>query len=256
MSHRAVFVELLRRDLSERYQGSVLGAGWWVISPLLQLAVLSIVFGALLPTRATAGDVPYPVFLALGLWPWLLFANAINRASGAYVENAGLIGKLPLPISLYVKARMASSMLIDLLGLMLVIVIVIFFCAKVSISMLPLAALGLLILIVMALALGKIVAIVQVFIRDVAVIIAQLLTLGLFLAPIMYPRDLLNPSLAKIIGMNPLTAPIEAIRIAFVPSPIAFDWRALFGSAIIAALCLLFAQWLQQRARPHIEDFL
>ena len=36
-----VFRELLRREFSERYQGSVLGVAWHFILPLVQLAVLS-----------------------------------------------------------------------------------------------------------------------------------------------------------------------------------------------------------------------
>ena len=38
---RAVFRELLRRELEERYRGSLLGAAWLVLLPLLQLAVLA-----------------------------------------------------------------------------------------------------------------------------------------------------------------------------------------------------------------------
>src|SRR3546814_11138564 len=63
----AVFLALLRRDLSERHQGSLLGIGWNLLQPLLQLAVLSLVFTHLLPARSATGHVPYAAFLALGL---------------------------------------------------------------------------------------------------------------------------------------------------------------------------------------------
>ncbi len=66
---RAVFRELLRRELEERYRGSLLGAAWLLLLPLLQLAVLAWVFGHLMPARAHGGELPYAAFLALGLWP-------------------------------------------------------------------------------------------------------------------------------------------------------------------------------------------
>jgi lipopolysaccharide transport system permease protein len=63
-----LLAELLRRELTERYQGSLLGWAWALLQPLAQLAVLSLVFTHLLPARASGGTLPYAVFLALGRW--------------------------------------------------------------------------------------------------------------------------------------------------------------------------------------------
>src|SRR3546814_12265629 len=104
----AVFLALLRRDLSERHQGSLLGIGWNLLQPLLQLAVLSLVFTHLLPARRATGHVPYAAFLALGLWPWQLFANALTRGTSALTDNAALIATRPLPHSRYVPARVCG----------------------------------------------------------------------------------------------------------------------------------------------------
>ena len=80
LPYQSVFRELLRRELGERYRGTLLGGGWYLVLPLLQLGVLAWVFGSLLPARANS-SVPYPVFLALGLWPWTLFANAASHSA-------------------------------------------------------------------------------------------------------------------------------------------------------------------------------
>src|SRR5688500_17435133 len=119
---RAVFRELLRRELDERHRGSVLGAAWLLLLPLLQLAVLAWVFGQLLPARAGDGRLPYAAFLALGLWPWNLFANAVARGVTALTDNAALIGKVAVPHALYVDARVAGAGVVDLAGFAVVLV--------------------------------------------------------------------------------------------------------------------------------------
>lgn len=123
----AVFRELLRRELEERYRGSLLGTAWLLLLPVLQLAVLAWVFGHLLPARAQTGELPFAAFLALGMWPWNLFANAANRGVTALTDNASLIGKVAVPHGLYVDVRVVASAAIDLAGLVLVVAVLLAF---------------------------------------------------------------------------------------------------------------------------------
>ena len=113
---RAVFRELLRRELEERWRGSLLGAAWVLLLPVLQLGVLAWVFGQILPTRAGDGQLPYAAFLALGLWPWNLFATATSRGVTALTDNAALIGKVAVPHGLYIDTRVAGAVVVEAAG--------------------------------------------------------------------------------------------------------------------------------------------
>lgn len=250
-----VLRELLAREWRERYQGSVLGVAWLGLLPLAQLAVLAFVFGTLLPARASSGDLPYPMFLALGLFPWLLFANAVNRGVNAYLENAGLIARVPLPPSIYVHARVLGSVLVDLGGLVLVLVVLLAFGLRFE-AIGALAALaGLAVLSVMALALARIAALLQVFVRDLAALVGQLVGLGFFLAPVLYERSQLPAPTASALGWNPLVAPLEAIRHGLGGHG-DLPWPALATSAAVAVALLGLSFVLQRRAGRHLEDFL
>ncbi|HBD19374.1 MAG TPA: hypothetical protein DC063_04305 [Arenimonas sp.] len=252
---RAVFRELLRRELEERYRGSLLGAAWLVLLPLLQLAVLALVFGALLPARATGGgELPYAAFLALGLWPWNLLANAANRGVTALTDNAALIGKVAVPHGLYVDSRVAASTLIDLGGFVLVLLALLAFGVPLAASGLPavLAALG--VVAVLALALARLLAVLQVFLRDIAAVTGQGLVLLFFLTPVLYDRAVLPAAVAPWLALNPMVVPVESVRAAFSGLPV--DWAALATCALAAALLLLAAQTLLRRGRAHLEDFL
>ena len=250
----AVFRELLRRELGERYRGSLLGATWLLLLPLLQLAVLSWVFGRLLVSRGDSGDLPYAAFLALGLWPWNLFANALNRGVGAFTENAALIGRVAVPHALYLHARVAASVLIDLVGFLLVLIVLRLIGTPLHFSGVPVALAALAILAVFALAAAGIAAVLQVFLRDIAPAITQLLSLGFFLTPVLYARARMPIGVQDWLAFNPLAAPVEALRTGL--SQGGADAAALAVSAAVAVALWLLSRGLLARARPHLEDFL
>lgn len=255
LAHRAVLRELLSREWRERYQGSLAGAAWLLLQPLLQLLVLAFVFGSLLPARAATAELAFPVFLALGLFPWLLFANAVSRSTSTYLDHAGLIARVPLPASLYVHARVLASLLVDGLGLLLVLLLLLGFGLRPEAAGLVAAVLAVLVLAVLALALARIVALLQVFVRDFAALVGQLLGLGFFLTPVLYERSQLPPGLASALGFNPLAAPIEALRHGLSGHG-ELPWLALAVSALVALVLLGLSLLLQRRAGRHLEDFL
>lgn len=252
--HLPVLIALLRRDLGERVQGSLLGFFWLLLQPILQLAVLSLVFTHLLPARTDTGAVPYAAFLALGLWPWQMFANAVQRATSALTDNAAVIGKVAVPHTLYVLARVFGALLPDLLGFALVLGTLDLFVWPLSAGGTPLLLLALTGIGMWTLAASFTAALLQVFLRDVAFAIAQLLILGFFLSPVLYARDQLPAGFARLLGFNPLAAPIETVRAGLLgQSP---EWVPLGASMAAALVALYLALALYQRASPQIEDFL
>ena len=254
-SLRPVLRELLAREWRERYQGSVLGSAWLGLLPLAQLAVLAFVFGTLLPARTASGTLSYPAFLALGLFPWMLFANAVNRGVTAYLDNAGLITRVPLPASLYVHARVLASVLVDSAGLLVVLAVLAFFGLRPSFEGALAACCALAVLVVMALALARVVALLQVFVRDMAALVGQLTGLGFFLSPVLYERSQLQANVAGVLAWNPVVAPLETVRHGLSGEG-ALPWLALAVSGVIALVLLALSVALQRRAGRHIEDFL
>ena len=253
LPNQSVFRELLRRELGERYRGTVLGGGRYLVLPLLQLGVLAWVFGSLLPARANS-SVPYPVFLALGLWPWTLFANAASRSATVLVDNASLIGKIAVPHEVYLYARVAASLLVDLAGFAAVIVVILLFGVRFPVAGIPAALAGLAVIVLLAFGVSRLLAVLQVFLRDTATAIGQLLALGFFLSPIVYDRSQLPAAAQHALSFNPFVAPIEAVRHGLIGQPV--PWQALLISAAIGMVVFVAAQWLSARTRAHLEDFL
>ncbi len=253
-AYRSVFRELLRRELGERYRGSFLGVLWHLLLPLSQLLVMSWVFSYLLQARTQYQDLNYAAFLALGLWPWNLFANAVANSVVALTGNSALIGKIALPHRLLVDAKVSASMLLDLAGFVVVLLALLVFGTSLELSGLPIVLLCLLILSIFAVGFAQIVAVLNVFLRDVGAAISQILSLMFFLCPIMYDLAQLPLRLQEILLLNPLVSPIVNIRNALLGLPV--DWPNLAISAAAAMLVAVLGHAMLRRARPHLEDYL
>src|SRR5689334_7888342 len=103
----SLVAHFIRRELRNRYLGSLSGGLWALLQPLAQLAIYGFVWAYVFKMRLPGGDAsPAAVvpFLALGVWPWNAFAESISRSATVIQENAGLIGKVALPRSVLVIA--------------------------------------------------------------------------------------------------------------------------------------------------------
>lgn len=253
-AYRSVFRELLRRELGERYRGSLLGVLWHLLLPLSQLLVLSWVFSHLLQARTQFENLSYGAFLALGLWPWNLFSNAVSNSVAALTGNAALIGKIALPHHLLVDAKVSASVLLDLAGFAVVLLALLLFGTPLKLSGIPVVLLSLAVLYIFAVGFANIVAVLNVFLRDVGAAISQIMSLLFFLTPVIYDLAQLPARLQQLLILNPFAAPIIAIRHSLLGLPV--DWPHLGISALFAIFIAYVGYALLRRARRHLEDYL
>ena len=78
------------RDVRLHYRRSIFGAFWSLLNPLLQLSILSLIFGVVLPL-----NIPrFPLFLFVGLLAWNWFQSSLFEAAGTIVGSRDLIRRL------------------------------------------------------------------------------------------------------------------------------------------------------------------
>ncbi len=83
-SHRSVLQLLVRRDLTVKYQQSMLGYFWSLIEPLAIAAIYWFVFGVLYDTKVSADGPPYPMFILTGIFAFQWLNSALGE-SGSIV---------------------------------------------------------------------------------------------------------------------------------------------------------------------------
>ncbi len=256
MSNAALILRFVRRELGNRFAGSFSGGLWALFQPLLQLAITSFVFVHVFKARVPGSDtLGYVPFLAIALWPWTAFAEAVLRSTTAIQDNAALIGKVALPREVLVFASVGASFAIHLTGFIAIVLVLWAAGQGVRLSGLLPAVLLYFPLAALALGVALICASVQVFVRDLVQALGQLLPLLMFGAPVYYDRAQLPERFRGLLDFNPFTFYAESFR-ALLLDHGTFVFRGLAVAMIVAALALLAGHWLFRRLDPHFEDFL
>jgi lipopolysaccharide transport system permease protein len=246
----------IRRELRERYRGSFTGFGWALLQPLLQLAIYAFVFVEIFKARLPGADAPgYVPFLVVALWPWVAFSDALARATIAIQDNSALIGKVALPRAILVMAPCAASFLLHIGGFVAIVVALALAGQGISLAHLPLALLLYVPLFVLAFGIALVLAAAQVFVRDLAQVLGQVLMLVMFASPVFYTRANLPERWQGWLDLNPFTFYAEGFRSLLLGYG-TFELRGLAIACAIAVAALLIGRWVFRRLDPHFEDFL
>ena len=256
MSAFALTSHFVRREIRNRWLGSFSGGLWALLQPLIQLAVYGFVWVYVFRMRIqgfeSAGGLV--AFLAIGMWPWNAFAESLNRATTAVQDNAALIGKIAMPRELLVLASVVSSFLLHGIGFCAIIFVLWLGGTPIHAAGLPFAALAFAQLFALALGFALLLAALQVFVRDLAPILAQLLPLWMFAGPVLYPRDFLPERFRGWLDWNPFTFYPEALRESLLGYGVAVQpWYVAFAIALVV---LVLGHIVFRRLSPHFEDFL
>lgn len=202
---RHLIFELVRGDLRERYVGHAFGAVWHVIHPLLLVAIYVMVFGFIFRASLRhGGNGDYITYAFSGLIPWLVLQEGLNRGTNSVTAQSYLARQAEFPLEV-LPIKTALGVLPTLIILTLAFLAL---CAvrgvglPITVLLLPLYWIGLFgFLIGMAYILGSL----AVFVPDVRDILQVVLSIGLFLTPILYLPGAAPRWLQPIFLINPFT---------------------------------------------------
>lgn len=256
--HRWLLSSLLQRELRNRYAGTAGGLVWVLLHPMLMLAIYAVVFQYVFQVKLPNADPsqPYVVWVAVTLWPWLAFSEALSRGTVAVQQHADLVKKVAFPQELLVYSAVLTSLLIHAAGY--AIVLLLLWAWGYALQFTGVALIGLwawLVLGCAATGLALFLGALHIFLRDVEQLLGQVLTMLFFASPVLYPLALAPSGLQTALAFNPLVHVFEPLRAAALgqglPAPL------ILGAALIGAVVLWIAglAWFR-RLSPHFEDQL
>jgi lipopolysaccharide transport system permease protein len=253
--HRYLVLQLTRRDVLSRYKGSVLGVGWALLYPLLILASYTFVFRLVFKARWPGGadsTQEFALQVFAGLVVFNLFADVLNRSPRLVMEQPNLVKRVVFPLEVLPWVALGGALFHAGLGLLILL-------ASSAWSGAGLTPWALLVPLVFAttvpflLGIGWLLGGLGVFLRDIGQAMGPVVTMLMFMSPVLYPAKSLPPFLAKLLWLNPLTLPIENLRRITLEGQ-APEWG---GMALYTLAGLVFAtlSWrLFERVKPAFAD--
>jgi ABC-type polysaccharide/polyol phosphate export permease len=245
---------LVQRDLKVRYKRSVLGMGWTLLNPLLQMVVYTLVFSTIM----RVGVPRFPLFLLAGLLPWTLISVSIVGSAHSLLANQGLIRKVSVPQMVYPLAVVASKLVDLVLSLLPLAVIAIVLGSPPTLAwifVVPAVVLA----TAFSAGLALLFSSLTVFYRDMRHLIDILIQVWFYLTPVLYPASYLEklpyPSLRWVLAANPATPIVRCFQVPLyegvAPSPSLLGSAALSAALVLAIGALVFTR----REAEHIHHF-
>ena len=211
--HRDVLLVLARKDFQTRYKRASLGVTWAVAVPLLQAAVMAVVFSKVV--RAGGGH-SYPIYVMSGIVAYTYFSSVLSSAVVSIVEGTGLTEKVWFPRALLVLVPvLANAVGLIIATVILIAAMPIFGVAYSARLLLLVPAISL--LMVLATSLSLVLAALHVYFRDVRFLVQAALMVWLYVTPIIYPLSLVH-RLQPFIEANPLTGVVILFHMATIGS--------------------------------------
>lgn len=86
-------------EIKGRYLMHYLGGVWQFINPAIQIIIYWIVFGIGMRGGQPIGDIPYIVWLIVGLIPWFFINPSITQGANSIYARLNLVSKMKFPLS-------------------------------------------------------------------------------------------------------------------------------------------------------------
>jgi len=198
--YRALLWSLTVRELRARYRGSALGFLWTFLNPALLMGVYALLFTVYMRQKIEN----YTLFMFVGLLPWIWFSSSVVGGATTLSDRRDLLTKVRFPPQVLPATVVLTNGINFLLSLPLV------FALGAIDGVLPtwhaLLIPGLIALqALLTLALTYLISALNVTFRDVQQIVTNLMTLGFFLTPILYPLDFIPERYrALALYLNPM----------------------------------------------------
>lgn len=262
LAYRELLAVLAWKNIAVRYKQAYLGVTWAIMKPVMLVVIFSVMRTFI---GIDSGDVPYAVLVYAALVPWIFFQESTSEGVTSVVGNAHLIRKIYFPREIFPLTTVLTKLVemginfVVLLGLMayhdimptahmLWVPLIIFYT------------------VLAALSISFAGAALNVYYRDVSTAVPVLLSLMLYLSPIIYPLTLVKDKLLvqqaagewshtfyTLYTLNPVAGIVDAFQRVMLKG-VPPDFNTMLPGMILIAVLLPLSYALFKRAESHFAD--
>ena len=248
---------LVQADIRKKGADTLLGNLWWVLDPLLQMAVYVVLVSVVFDR----GGPDYPLFIFAAIMPWKWFQSTVQDAITAVTGADRLIRQIQFPKLVLPVASACAGVVNFAFGLIpLAALILLLYRDRLSAAVLLIPIIAV-VQFAFNLAVAVGLAAINVFYRDVGNLSRHALRLWFYLSPGLYAVEDLRTATASvpIIGQILLANPFAILFTAYrdvIYGGQAPDWTGL-GALLIASVVLLgLATVMFKRVEPAFAKVL
>jgi lipopolysaccharide transport system permease protein len=253
--HRALIVELARREVNGRYRGASLGVLWSLVSPFLLISIYTIAFGTVMGGRwpeVQAAGTPFSIVMFAGMIPYFVLSECMIRSPELVVGNPSYVKRVVFPLEILPWPMLLSALFHCLMNVLVFALMRLVMqqdfewtIIYLPCVILPIAVLGL--------GVAWFLASISVYFRDVRQVVGLASMALLFLSSAMIPTTTVPEKYRLIFQLNPVSFIVDQARAVLIWGT-APDWIGL-AAYLLGALAFMYAgyAWFMSTKRGFAD---
>jgi ABC-type polysaccharide/polyol phosphate export permease len=238
VEYRELLLQMTIRDLMLRYKQTIMGFGWAVFMPLVNTVVFSVIFSRVAPLDP---GVPYPLFAYCGLWAWNFFASSLRFSVNSLTSNSTLVTKVYFPREIFPFSSVMVCLVDFGVGALVLAALMAYYKIHVSVAVVFLPIV-LVIHVTFTAAVALVLAMANLFYRDVKYLFDVAITVWMFATSVLYPVQLVGGRLGVALQFNPMTPIIDGYRAVLLRGEL--PSAGPFLEATVVSIVALATAWL------------
>ncbi|NTF56987.1 ABC transporter permease [Agrobacterium rhizogenes] len=254
--YRYFILASIKGELRGRFARSRLGALWFILHPLAQALIFSIVLAEVMRAKMPnmTSSAAYPIYLLSGMAAWGLFTEILTRSMNVFIEQASALKKISFPRLCLPIIVWGSAIINHLLLLGAIAVIFLFFGHYPGLAWFYLIP-GMLMISVLAFGIGVFLGVLNVFARDVAQFMTVAIQLWFWFTPIVYVTSAVPERFQRILHFNPVMPLVTLYQNALLLDQ-APSWSGMWPAMVLGALMVALSFFVFRRASADLVDAL
>jgi len=262
--YRELMAVLAWKNVTLRYKQSYMGILWAVLKPIVLVLIFMVLRSFV---GIDSGAIPYPILTYSALTIWIFFQESTSEGVASVVGNANLIRKIYFPREVFPLTSVITKLVELGISLFILAGLMAWYGIAPSwqILWLPLLVLN---AMLAALAIAFIGAALNVYYRDVATALPVLLSLIMYMSPVIYPLALVKDKLLvqqaagewsdllyTLFTLNPLAGLIDAFQNVTLRS-LPPDAGAMMPGLVLTLVLLPLSYLYFKRAESYFADVI
>lgn len=256
--HRDLVLAILRREVRERFKGSIAGWVWAIVAPLLAIAVYTFAFSTTLALPVSDGtdgkQISYSLFIFSGIIVFNFFSEMAFRAPMLLHEYTHFIKQTIFPSDMLavISTLRATAYTLISGAVMLLFQLAMTGSLPWTVILIPLIFIPFMAFLI---GMSWFLAALGAFTRDAGYLMITIVPLMMFATPIFYSHLALPEPLNFWIYVNALTGVVEVMRdivlLGKLPNMLVYGW-----TLVTSIVTFYFGYWFFDRYRNVIVDVL
>jgi lipopolysaccharide transport system permease protein len=250
--YRHLFTTLVWRNVRLEFDATRLGSAWAIARPILFTLVFALFRG--FSGANIHVDLPYALYVFSGLVLWTYFLDAATSSAGAIRLDSALLTKVYYPRLLTPLVPVVASMVSIAIALVPLVAMMIWFEVHPGwpVILLPIVLIQ---AAALSLGVGTLVSAVSIDNRDWERALTFLLSIGLWISPVIYGPGMIPEMFRAFYHLNPMVGMLLAFRAALFDGFPIPTWEWLYSLGCTAAI-LTLGLWAFRRTEAELADGL